>query len=223
VFCVEKFASTRLGLPIWSFCFGSNTGKTALVLGGVHGNEPEGCVLAHRLCEELSKGSSFSFQTCVIPEFNPEGVFAGSRVNSSGVDLNRNLPTKDWKPEAFDPKYPPGPSANSEPENQALVKWLDIHRPIFVFSLHSFHRYMLNVNGECLPVAEAIGEVNGYPIEESIGYPTPGCLGTYAGLERNFPTITYEIERGLALSEIVKTHVPSLMAGLKKLEEITHG
>ena len=74
---------------------------------------------------------------------------------------------------------------------------------------------MLNVNGSCQPEAEAIRAHTGYVIEESIGYPTPGCLGTYAGLERDMPTLTYEIERGLALPEVLRVHVPAVLAALE--------
>ena len=55
----------------------------------------------------------------------------------------------------------------------------------------------------------------GYEVKEEIGYPTPGCLGTYCGLERNMPTITYEIERGLDFSSINGLHVPALTAALR--------
>ncbi len=74
---------------------------------------------------------------------------------------------------------------------------------------------MLNVNGTCQEEAEAIRAVTGYVIEESIGYPTPGCLGTYAGLERAMPTLTYEIERGLAPAEVLRVHVPAVLAALQ--------
>ncbi len=56
-------------------------------------------------------------------------------------------------------------------------------------------------------------------IEESIGYPTPGCLGTYCGLERDMPTLTYEIERGLSAKEIVQKHLPAILEGLKVTEK----
>jgi protein MpaA len=139
-------------------------------------------------------------------------------LNSRGIDLNRNLPTRDWNPKAFTPRYPPGPSPNSEPENQALVKFLGEFQPKMIFSLHSWNP-LLNINGDCRPEAETIASLTGYPIEETIGYPTPGCLGTYAGIERNMPTITYEIERGLAPSEILRTHVPALLEALKVSEK----
>ena len=57
--------------------------------------------------------------------------------------------------------------------------------------------------------------MTGYKIEPDIGYPTPGSLGTYAGLERQIPTLTYEIERELSFDLIIKNHVPAIIEGLK--------
>lgn len=49
-----KFGETHLGLPIHSFHFAntaSNNKAHALILGGVHGDEPEGVVAAKGLLE----------------------------------------------------------------------------------------------------------------------------------------------------------------------------
>jgi protein MpaA len=67
----------------------------------------------------------------------------------------------------------------------------------------------------CQEEADAIHALTGYVIEESIGYPTPGCLGTYAGLERGMPTLTYEIERGLPPKDVLRVHVPAVLAALQ--------
>ena len=74
---------------------------------------------------------------------------------------------------------------------------------------------MLNINGDCRPEAEEIARRTGYIIDESIGYPTPGCLGPFTGLERELPTLTYEIERGLDQASVLKTHVPAILEALK--------
>ncbi len=217
---LEHLGSSHLGLPLWVVRLEGQIPKKrgVLVLGGVHGNEPEGVIAAYKLIEVLASKNSFRFDIAILACLNPEGFFQGSRLNSRGVDLNRNLATKDWSPEAFSPKYPPGNFAQSEVENQLLVRLLEDFQPGLIISLHSFENFMMNVNGDCRKIAEAMQKKNRYPIEESIGYPTPGCLGTYAGLERDMPTITYEIKRGSSLEEIVEVHVPSLMAGLEFYE-----
>ena len=207
------FGSTALGLPIPAYRWEAG-GPEVLILGGVHGDETEGVVCAHGLYREFMKDFRFRLNLTLVPAFNLDGVLAKSRLNGNGVDLNRNLPSNDWNPQAFNERYPPGPHANSEPENQALVTYLAARKPRWVLSLHSW-KPMLNVNGHCHAEAEAIRALTGYIIEESIGYPTPGCLGTYAGLERDMPTLTYEIERGQAPRDVLRIHVPAILQALE--------
>jgi murein peptide amidase A len=212
-----QFGQTRLGLPILAHDFGAS-GSRILILGGVHGNEPEGVVCAHGLLKKAMEEFPFALQLTLVPSFNLDGVLRKTRGNGTGVDLNRNLPTKDWTSEAKKPEYQPGPFANSEPENQALVKWIENFQPAMIWSLHSW-KPMLNVNGDCRPEAEVVKELTGYEIHEDIGYPTPGCLGTYTGLEKNIPTLTYEIERGLDEEATLRIHVPAIWKALKVSEK----
>lgn len=211
------FGTTSQGLPIVAHKFG-RSGPQILILGGVHGNETEGVVAGFGLLHQFMNSFPYELNLTLIPVFNVDGVLEKSRLNGRGVDLNRNLPTNDWNPAAFNAKYPPGPSPNSELENQALVKFLEANSPRLVISLHSWNP-MLNINGRCKPEAELISKLTGYSIEESIGYPTPGCLGTYCGLERDMPTITYEIERGLDPKQVLSVHVPAILEALKISEK----
>jgi protein MpaA len=210
------FGHGSSGLPILGYEFGSGTRPHVLILGGVHGDEPEGVVCAWGLLEQFWHNFSYELRLVLVPTFNVDGVLAKTRVNGRGIDLNRNLPTKDWNPKAFTPRYPPGPFANSETENQDLVTFLKDQKPKIIFSLHSW-KPMLNINGDCRLEAEAISSRTGYVIEETVGYPTPGCLGTF-GIENDMPTLTYEIERGLASSEILRVHVPAIAEALKVSE-----
>ena len=194
------------------------SGPEVLVLGGTHGDESEGVTLALALLDSLLSHCPFRLQLTLVPMLNLDGVIAGTRMNGRGVDLNRNLPTQDWTSEVLNPRYAPGPFAASEPENQALLTWLKLHPPQMIFSLHSW-KPVLNVNGDCQPEAEVLKRWLGYSIEREIGYSTPGCLGTYCGIERNMPTLTYEIERGLNANNIVKLHTPALLEALKVCEE----
>lgn len=214
------FGKTAIGLPILAYRWETG-GPEILVLGGVHGDETEGVVCAHGLLDafmNVSGGIPLKLNLTLVPAFNLDGVLAKSRLNGNGVDLNRNLPSNDWSPQAFNERYPPGPHAGSEPENQALLSYLAARKPRFIVSLHSW-KPLLNVNGDCAAEAEAIHALTGYVIEPSIGYPTPGSLGTYAGIERGMPTLTYEIERGLAPREVLRVHVPAVLAGLKAAEK----
>lgn len=211
------FGETSLGLPITAYRF-NNGGAKTLILGGVHGDEIEGVIAAQGLLKAFIQNFDYKLDLTLVPTFNAEGVFFKTRGNFNGVDLNRNLPTKDWSPEIKTPRYHPGPFANSETENQALSKYIEQEKPQFILSLHSWHP-VLNVNGDCLAEAKVLAKITGYKIDEDIGYPTPGCLGSYAGLERSSPTLTYEIERGLAHDQVLKIHVPAILAALRETEK----
>lgn len=217
---MESFilGSSPQRLPIVAYQFGKAAAhRHVLILGGVHGDEPEGVAAALGLLEKWRQHFPYQLRITLVPMFNPEGVLNKHRLNSNGVDLNRNLPTKDWSPEVATPRYNPGPKPLSEPENQALTRFIEQNQLDFILSLHSW-KPILNTNGDCTDVAQAIAGVTGYEVSPTIGYSTPGCLGTYAGLERNIPTLTYEIERGLSFDRILREHTPAIDAGLKTLE-----
>lgn len=212
------FGHTSSGLPIpafqWDMLY-----PHVLIIGGVHGDEVEGVQAAYGLLNEFQKSYTYKLKMTLIPSFNLDGVLAKTRQNKRGVDLNRNLPTQDWTSDVLNPRYFPGPEANSEIENKALTSFIEKEKPRIIYSLHSWHP-LLNINGKCRKEAEAIQKLTNYPIQEDIGYPTPGCLGTYCGLERDIPTLTYEIQRGLSCEEILQTHVPAIIEALKVTEKM---
>lgn len=213
-----KFGETQLGLPIHAYRFAPPAGPDSkahvLVIGGVHGDEPEGVVASRCLLEIFRASYDIDLQITIVPEFNPEGILLKTRGNSNKVDLNRNLPTKDWSSVSASVRYHPGPSPLSEKESQALVHWLSKNHVDLIISLHSW-KPMLNTNGN-IPEALVISKLTGYVIEPDIGYPTPGSLGTYAGFENKIPTLTYEIERDISFDQIIAKQVPAIIAGLRE-------
>ncbi|MGE5084892.1 MAG: M14 family zinc carboxypeptidase [Bacillota bacterium] len=207
------FTYTSKGLPVLAYEF-KNGGPEVLILGGVHGDEIEGVICAQELVKHFMESFPYKINLTLVPQFNFEGVIFKTRGNGNGVDLNRNLPTKDWSPEIKTPRYHPGLTAGSEAENHGLMKYVEEKKPTFVLSLHSWHP-ILNINGDCYAFAKVIAAHTGYKIDDDIGYPTPGCLGTYTGLERGCPTLTYEIERGQSAEDILRIHVPAIKEALK--------
>lgn len=198
-----------------------------LFLGGVHGDEVEGIWALEEIRTQWTKVFPFkNLGVIVWAQVNPDGTARGQRWNAQNIDLNRNLPSKDWTPEIKNPRYPPGLQPASEPENKALVRLIKECQPFAILSVHSFSQFQVNVNGPRGPTkdwAEALANVCQYPVTEDIGYPTPGSLGSYAGIEMQIPTITLEIERGLNREKVLDLHVPVLKAAAeywdKKLGE----
>ena len=66
-------------------------GPTALVIGGVHGDEPEGQVAALRLVRETAPGDLLGRVT-VVPVASPEVSQAYTRLWPSGANFNRSFP-----------------------------------------------------------------------------------------------------------------------------------
>jgi len=180
-----------------------------LFLSGVHGDETEGV----HLLEEIRTRWAGDFPSAVCgaviwPQVNPDGVARLQRWNARGVDLNRNLPTKDWTDKILKPRYPPGKSAGSEPESKALIGLIKAIQPKAILSFHSFSKAMVNLNGPSRDWGETISRRTGYQVTADVGYPTPGCLGTYAGAELGIPTITLEIEKGLNRAKVLDLILP---------------
>lgn len=201
---------SKMGTPIEALKLTEGS-KNALLIGGVHGDEPEGFLLVERFIREAD-WSQFESEIglWVIPRLNPDGCKNNERTNSSGVDLNRNMPTKDWSPAAKAPRYFPGPQPNSELETQALIEFIHQIQPAGIVSAHSWEP-VINYNGPAKKWAEHMALFNNYRISDDIGYPTPGSLGTWAGWERNIPTITLEIERGATPEKAWETHSEALV------------
>lgn len=203
--------------PIIAYCWNKKSKVDILILGGVHGDETEGVAAALGVFEQLFDQYPFSFNLTLIPCLNPDGLFAKTRQNANGVDLNRNLETKDWSPEFTKFRYYPGKEPLSEPENLALMKILNSSDFKFIFTLHSW-KPMLNTNGDCSQIQEVLSEMTGYKIVPDIGYPTPGSLGALGAIDRKIPTLTYELEKGMDQEDIIKIHVPAIMKALAACE-----
>ena len=84
--------------------------------------------------------------------------------------------------------------------------------------MHSYKKELLNINGNCEPVDKALNQAIGIKLERDMGYPTPGCLGTYSGLEREIPTITYELLKGSNIFEIRDRHLKPIVESVRLLD-----
>lgn len=149
----------------------------------------------------------------IAPLVNPDSFFKKkpTRVNSRGVDVNRNFPTKDWMRDARkywitklkkDKRRNPGTTPLSEPEVVFQVNLIKRYQPDKIISVHS-PLTMLDYDGP----NKVSGIIDGAKAEELLiqmskdasdyrieNYPFfPGSLGNWAGKERDIPTYTLEL------------------------------
>ncbi len=181
------------GRAIEQICIGRGA-QSVLIMGAFHGDEPQSAYVAQRLADELvaTGGVPRYRRVVVIPTVNPDGLSACTRVNGRGVDLNRNFPARNWRP---GPAHGGRPA--SEPETRAVIQAIERFRPVLIVSIHTIRRgrQCVNYDGPAEWLARAMSRACGYPVSDDIGYPTPGSLGSYAGRDRGYPTVTLELPR----------------------------
>ena len=188
------------GLPITVTRFGEG-GRRLLIVGGVHGDEYGAPVaaqfvrylLAHPLA--LPPDARIDVLECA----NPDGCARHTRGNVRNVDLNRNLPTRNWRHRLGalnDPGAPGltgGSAPASEPETKALVAHLRKGFDIVV-SLHS-RGGIIDCSG---PGARAMGRrmsaLCGLPLGKLWYDPyITGSLGRFVPERYGIPIITVEL------------------------------
>jgi len=174
--------------------------KTVLVIGVVHGDEPQGKFLIENYLKNPAQTKN---RMLYIPCLNPDGLILKTRQNANEIDINRNFPTKNWEREPFASEYFGGESAASEIETKFVVEVLEEFKPDAILTLHAPYK-VVNFDGPAQEIAEEISKIINYPAQSDIGYPTPGSFGTYAGVERNIPTITLELDEEIDASELIE-------------------
>jgi N-acetylmuramoyl-L-alanine amidase len=131
------------GRPIRALRVGSPRARVkVMVVGAVHGNEPAGKAVVARLRRARPPRGTALW---LIDEANPDGSAAGTRHNANGVDLNRNFPYR-WQPQ--DGVYESGPGPASEPETQAIQRFVERERPRVTIWYHQALRMVVKSAGD---------------------------------------------------------------------------
>jgi protein MpaA len=182
------------GRPIAGARFGG-AGRPLIVVGGVHGDEPASVEVVVELCARRPTGpGAWPAPVWIIPALNPDGIARGSKNSARDVDLNRNFPSRSFSTDHA-PGYFPGEAPLSEPETRALADLVE-HGPIRgVVAVHAPFA-CVNYDGPAAAWAEAVARASGWPARADIGYPTPGSLGSWLGVDRRLPVLTLELPPG---------------------------
>lgn len=200
---------------------GGATPRRVLVIGAIHGNEPEGLPAIQPLIATLRAAraeGSLAASVRVIRDLNPDGTAAASRTNARSIDLNRNFPATN-----FSPATDRGAAPLSEPESRTLARELDTYRPDLVIVFHSIRSGpFVNFDGPASHFAEAFVAAARrsdprWRIEPSMGYPTPGSLGTFVGIDRGIPILTIEFRRDHTAEAARRAGVDGVMGAINTL------
>lgn len=185
---------------------GNIKNPSVLVIGVFHGDEPQGEFLINSYLK-TAQNSNLLF----IPRLNT----SEKRVNKNGVDLNRNFPTQNWELTQRN-EYFGGITPASEDETKFVISTVEKYEPKLILTLHAPYK-IVNFDGPKTSIIEEIADIMNYPIEESIGYPTPGSFGTWAGIEKGILTITLELEENIEVQKLEPRvfEVFKLLEGIK--------
>jgi murein peptide amidase A len=207
------YGGSAEGVPLTVWLPDSGSAEV-LVVASIHGDEAETTVVVSEALRCLPAGD---LRAAVILCANPDGMLRGTRGNARGVDLNRNFPTSNWKPDpvlyksrandARDIALSPGATPASEPETAALLSLIDRLKPRAVVSLHSALACVDDSGASHL--GRQLADRCALPFLTEIGYPTPGSMGTWAG-ERGLNLVTLELEDA-SLYALKDRHVPILI------------
>lgn len=194
---IESWKKTSLGTPIELFSSRPLTElrdqKPLLLIGGVHGDEPEGVRLARETLSWLkTQDENVIVPWILIPSLNVDGLAKKTRGNARGVDLNRNYPSADWTPKFEKERYFPGPAPASEPEVQGIVELIRDFKPRLIIHCHSWNPCIVGTGPRAQTDAKRLSESSGYELVPEIGYPTPGSLSRYGWHDLSIPIICIE-------------------------------
>lgn len=205
------------GVDIKAFYFGDeNAFNKTLIIGAIHGVEPQSKQFCDFYIDEI-KDKSFPDDAflCIIPGINPDGLASFTRGNANGVDLNRNFPSTTWKntPVSGNNAYHPGSKPASEPETQIIVNLLNKYNFKKIIAIHTNHYIqfpnppMVNYDGgHSRETAEKISAASHLPVHADMGYPTPGSMGSWLGLDLKKISITIELDDSKKSDELYKKH-----------------
>lgn len=172
-------------------------GITVMFIATIHGNEPAGTPLLHRLLRQASLDPSPPWmrdrRLILIPVANPDGCAADHRGNAHGIDLNRNFPAA-----SFASRRRHGSQPLSEPESRALHEAIVHHKPDRIVSIHQ-PIACIDYDGPAgtlaQVMADALPDDHRLPVRKLGAY--PGSLGSFAGEDLGIPIITVELPAGV--------------------------
>ena len=170
------------------------TRDVTLIYAAVHGNEKSTPGVVERLRAHLKRHPATvrGKRVLLLPVLNPDGLARGTRRNARNVDINRNYPGT-WRLIRERSGTKGGTSPASEPETRAMIALVSRYQPRKIVSIHQPLNCLIYSGERSKPLARAIQKANGYRIQTSAGYPTPGGFGGYCDRIIQTPVVTIEL------------------------------
>jgi murein peptide amidase A len=146
--------------------------KRVVMIGSIHGDERAGL----RVYRELKlRTPPANLDLYLIRTVNPDGVVADRRTNAHGVDLNRNFPYH-WQSGGAGTETWSGPSAASEPETRAVIRFIRDLDPRLTFVFHQ-PLHGVGTSSKRPHVARVLADAVSLPLKD-FECGSSGCHGT---------------------------------------------
>jgi N-acetylmuramoyl-L-alanine amidase len=148
----------------------------ALVVGAIHGDEPAGTAITRRIVRRF--GDVRGVDLWVVRTVNPDGLAAGERRNSHGVDLNRNFSYR-WRSGSPSSGYYPGPHPFSEPESRLVQRLIRRLRPGLTIWFHQPWGQVLAPCHGPAPAERQFSRLSRIPLKRCRGQHLPGTATSW--------------------------------------------
>lgn len=172
--------------PIMVQVFGQGP-DVILIMATIHGDEPAGTPLVRSLAKHIRSHLELvnARTILLLPVTNPDGFAQNTRENANGVDLNRNFSAANRINTATTGRF-----ALSEPEARAINQLIEQYAPDRIVTIHQ-PLGCIDYDGPADAIARRMAQYCDLPVKK-LGA-RPGSLGSYAGLTRRIPIITFEM------------------------------
>ena len=183
-------------------------GSTALILGGVHGNEPAGALAAENVCAF----TPLRGKLVVVPRVNAPGLQQSVRYLAGAGDMNRAYP-------------PVGNDTPADRMGAEIIGLMNLYQISMLIDLHearTFHKVDRTSLGQTLLFADnaastglamdTVDAVNRYIIEDVakfslVGHPIRSSSAWYAGKFLGIAAFTVETSSQQTLTERARQHL----------------
>jgi protein MpaA len=182
--------------------------RRILVVGCIHGNEPEGRKIVDLLRTAPPPPGA---ELLLVRNLNPDGFQRHTRQNAHGVDLNRNSPQGRRFLGGPGTQFYAGPRAFSEPETRAIRALILRYRPAVTVWYHQPFGVVDRPETGDDAIARAYSQVSGLPFQPLA--PRPGSMSRWENVRvRPGSSIVVELPGGPLAAAAARRHAAAVLA-----------
>ena len=189
----DELGRSSEGRPIRGHRFGGTGAPPLLVMGGIHGDEPSSVEAVRRWRSACWRGPAPPGGRARLGAARDQP--RRDRARQQELGARRRSEPKLPRPLVHH-RPPPGifprPGAAVGARDAADRGAIAREGVAAVVAVHAPFA-CVNYDGPAAAWAEAVAAACGWPAQADIGYPTPGSLGSWLGIDRGLPVLTLEL------------------------------